>query len=121
MQKITSTTIIKKGDIVVDEHGEKREVLETLGSLVFLEDTMHFKINVLKQGHLIIANYSLDTPVWSAKDLKEGDRYWYINSSGVVDYAFWRDDKIDLFLLKSDNIFETEELAEARLKEILER
>ena len=121
MQKITSTTIIKKGDIV--RSAGRRKVIEVLGEIYFLSILECYDRfdSIYTIEDLIYFDYYLDTPVWSPKDLKKRDEYWYIGSRGDIWKSSWKESIDDLIRLRSDNIFETEESAEARLKEILER
>lgn len=51
--------------------------------------------------------------VW---DLKDGDRYWYINTINNISYDTWTKDAWDLTVRESGNIFLTKEEAEFELE-----
>jgi len=49
--------------------------------------------------------------VWNARELKNGDKYWYV-ISGDVHTGAWYNDNIDKWNLAIDNVFPTKESAE---------
>lgn len=51
---------------------------------------------------------------------KENQKYWYIDSTAIVDWAYWNNDNADKYRLKTGLIFKTKSEAEARLKEVME-
>lgn len=63
--------------------------------------------------------YTIEQKEWSWRDLKEGEKYWYIDSSGGIDHKPWRDDQYDKFGAKTGNIYQTKEDAEKALAEIM--
>ncbi len=121
MQKITSTTIIKKGDII--RNTGRRKVIEVLGEIYFLSLLEHYDRfdSIYTIEDLIYFDYYLDDPVWSAKDLKEGDKYWYLADIGGVADSYWDNHEIDFFRLKMGLIVENEEAGRAKIKEIMEK
>lgn len=57
---------------------------------------------------------------WKADELKFQEEYYFINSMCIMTYTNWENDNIDKFRLKTNNIFQSKEDAEKRLKEIIE-
>jgi len=58
-------------------------------------------------------------PEWSADKLKKANDYWYIDSDGDVDWCLWHNDNIDIYRLKTNNIFQDEASARAKYEEIM--
>ena len=119
--KITLETKIKKGDVMIDRDKREVRIIETLGEIYFLsgwskEDTGYiFTIN-----QIVMDNYELLTPEWSASNLQDGDRYYYIDYHSV-EWTLWKNSSTDLFRLKMGLIVENEEAGRAKIKEIMEK
>lgn len=129
---ITLETKLKKGDIIT--RGDYNNmVLGVLDELYFISDPWgegHSERSVQEQegGYfytiesLVRQGYELLTPDWSPDELKEGDEYWYIDSTGDIDYSYYDGDyDVDQYRKKTNNIFPTKEEAEAKLKEIMSK
>lgn len=51
-------------------------------------------------------------------DLKDGDGYFFLTESGIVQGGIWRDDMISLIILSFGNMFLTEEDAEFAIERL---
>ena len=131
---ITLETKLKKGDIIT--RGDYNNMV--LGVL----DELCFVSNSWGEGHseriiqeiqqeggyfytiesLVRQGYELLIPDWSPDELKKGDEYWYIDSTGTVVNTYY-DGEYDAvqYRKKTNNIFPTREAAEAKLKEIMSK
>ena len=50
------------------------------------------------------------------KRFEDGERYYFINDFGMIDYAIWKNDNVDNYRLKHNNAFHTEKEAEFELE-----
>lgn len=117
----------KVNDIIINKSGKKRQILEVLtqtyivsvlDKFEYADSDLFTETELDKRGYTL---YQEPKPkiVWGDKNSMFKD-YWYLDSCGYVSSSNWTNNSYDIFRLKTNNIFDTEEECEARLKEILE-
>ena len=130
---ITLETKLKKGDIIT--RGDySNMILGVLDELYFISDPWgegyserRVQENQQEGGYfytiesLVRQGYELLIPDWSPDELKEGDKYWYIDSTGTVDNDYYDYYNNVEYRKKTNNIFPSKEAAEAKLKEIMSK
>jgi hypothetical protein len=57
---------------------------------------------------------------WKAEELKVGDIYWYLDSNAGIYQDVYFINKTTQYRLKTGNVFETQEQAEAHYKKVME-
>lgn len=50
---------------------------------------------------------------------KDGDKYYYINDEGIINYTYWINDNIDLFRFNTGKCFKTKQEAEEYKENLL--
>ena len=116
----------KINDIIADSYGNKRKVLEVFTQTYTLSYYDHFDraSGLFTEKQLDKEDYTLyQEPKpkieWGSEESK-GKEYWFIDSVGEIDCGEWNGSGVDNFRLKTKNVFDTEEEADAKLKEIME-
>lgn len=115
---------MKKGDIITNE-GRYRKVLETLRDILFLT-YCHSNVEEIKNAvwgpiHIDeLSDWTVVELVWSANELKDDDEYWFINDFGILLSSSWQNDIADTYRLRTNNIYQTREAAQAALDKIMQ-
>ena len=61
-------------------------------------------------------------PEWDARELKSGDTYYYIYSElGLISKDKWYGSVEDIYHLRTNNVYPTEEAAQKAYEEIMDR
>lgn len=97
------------------------EILEALDGIS--KQQKGYMLDLYSQGSQVgqcILQTEESKKEWKPEDIKRLDEYWFINARAFVDRDQWTGHNMDILRLKTNNIFQTEEKAEAHLKEILE-
>ena len=115
-------TTIKKGTILKGKISCKYvKVLAVIDDLVFIGLYDYKKEIAVKEGYgtdfctldHITENYDIVEEDWRAEDLKEGDLYYFITTTGFVDYELAPLESSGFqYKIKSKNVFPTREKAQ---------
>ncbi len=115
----------KVNDIIIDKYDYKRKILEVFTQTYVVSTQNHFNETacVATEQELDVLGYTLyQEPkpkiVWGSPE-SYSKRYWAISCGDIYDVK-WTGSSYDIFRRKVNNVFDTREECEARLKEIME-
>ncbi len=123
---------MKKGDYITDGKYIRKVLAVVDGDLIGyshnweIEDTEDIKKNSENSfyGFALKTNLERSWKVmekeWRPEDLKDGDKYYFIDCFGYIFSAVCTNQKADLYRLKTKNIYKDQESAEEALKKIME-
>ena len=111
--------------VLTDVDGNRKDKYTykiTEDGLLYKSPTFNWAISSLGTiGKLLDGDYKVVSKPWKPK---KGDNYFYYLNSTYFDginSCMWTDEGLDLLLWKVGNCFKTEEEAEAKGKEIMEK
>jgi hypothetical protein len=109
-----------QGVELVSSEGDVYTVQGTMGECVFIVNIYGYSY---QHGirELNSHGYTIKEKIWSTKDLKVGQQYWYVDSGGTVEYSQFNDDYIDQWRIASGNCFQDKKSAEDYKESVLEK
>lgn len=108
----------KQGDILINNAGNKRKILGLCGNIYFVSAIDDFDFcdsaNWTEKAFYKYS-YRLEEKEWEPE---KGERYYYINAAGEVDYDTFDDEPFDNKVKSFMGVFPTEEKCTERIAEI---